>query len=356
MSDDGENVTTSQYDYSSYYEFDYGGNTFSPCSNADLKDFGKVFLPTLYSLVFVLGIVGNGLVVCVLVKHRRQTNLTDICLFNLAVSDLVFVLTLPFYAHFSVVGQWPFGDFMCRFAAGSHNTGFFSSIFFMVVMTLDRYVVIMHAHKVARYRTLRAGVALTALVWMLSLFVSLPAVLFTKVTNESDGLNCHYAPENDAWRIYNIVTINLLGLVIPLLVMIVCYSRIIPVLVNMRSAKKHCVVKLIISIVIAFFVFWAPYNICLFLKSLQLEAMLRDCEANLMLSITVTETIAYTHCCLNPIIYAFVGQKFMRRVSHMLRKWVPGVLLPSPRDVSYSTYRKSSVMSRSSDATSNFIM
>ncbi|XP_068591599.1 uncharacterized protein [Cebidichthys violaceus] len=358
MSDDGENstMTIPPYDYSSYYDDD--ANTFSPCSNTNLKDFSKIFLPTLYSLVFVVGIIGNGLVVCVLVKHRRQTNLTDICLFNLAVSDLVFVLTLPFYAHFSVLGQWPFGDFMCRFASGSHSTGFFSSIFFMVVMTLDRYMVIMHAHKVARYRTLRAGVALSALVWTLSLFVSLPAVLFTKVMNESNGLNCRYAPDNDAWRLYSIVTINALGLVVPLLVMIVCYSSIIPVLVNMRSAKKHRVVKLILSIVIAFFVFWAPYNICLFLKSLKLKAILSDCDAqaHLMLSIIVTETIAYTHCCLNPIIYAFVGQKFMRRVLQMLRKWVPVVLLHSTRDISDSSYRKSSVMSRSSDATSNFIM
>ncbi|XP_054477079.1 C-C chemokine receptor type 1-like isoform X2 [Anoplopoma fimbria] len=300
---------------------------------------------------------GNGLVVCVLVKHRNQTNLTDICLFNLAVSDLVFVVTLPFYAHYSMVGHWPFGDFMCRFASGSHNTGFFSSIFFMVVMTLDRYLVIMHTKKVAKYRTLRAGFALTAFVWTLSLCVSLPAILFTKVTNESNGLSCNYEPENKAWRLYNIFTMNVLGLVIPLLVMIVCYSRMIPILMNMMSTKKHHVVRLIISIVVAFFLFWAPYNISLFLEFLKSPAISGDCdsEANLKLSITVTETIAYTHCCLNPIIYAFVGQKFMGRVLRMLRKWVPGILLPSAREFSDSSHRKSSFMSRTS-VTSNLIM
>uniref|UniRef100_A0A8C9YKA3 G-protein coupled receptors family 1 profile domain-containing protein n=1 Tax=Sander lucioperca TaxID=283035 RepID=A0A8C9YKA3_SANLU len=294
--------------------------------NANLKDFGMVFLPTLYSMVFILGFLGNGLVVCVLVKHRNQTNLTDICLFNLALSDLLFVLTLPFYSHYSMVGQWTFGDFMCRFTSGSHNTGFFSSIFFMIVMTLDRYVVIMHTQKVARYRTVRLGIAMTVFVWMLSLCVSLPVIIFTKVTNDSQQQACSYVP-NDAWKSYHTLTINVLGLMIPLLVMIVCYSRIIPILVNMRSAKKHRVLP----------------NNC-------------NMESNLGLSVTVTETFAYTHCCLNPIIYAFVGQKFMKRALQLLRKWMPGILLPSNRDLSDSSYRKSSNVSRSSDVTSNLMM
>lgn len=359
MSDIGGNTSASVstitvYDYSNYYY--ETAPEFAPCNIADLKNFGKVFLPTLYSLVFILGFIGNGLVVCVLVKHRNETNLTDICLFNLAISDLLFVLTLPFYSHYSVVGQWTFGDFMCRFATGSHKTGFFSSIFFMVVMTLDRYMVILHAQTVARYRTLRAGVAVSLLVWMLSLCVSLPDIIYTKVTNES---HCSYVPESDAWRLYNIFSINVLGLVIPLLVMIVCYARIIPILMNMRGAKKHRVIKLIIIVVVAFFSFWAPYNITLFLGFLKSEGVLQsNCsmEEHLRLSAIVTETFAYTHCCLNPFIYAFVGQKFMKRALQLLMKLVPGIHFTSPRDFLNSSYRKGSVVSRSSDVTSTFVM
>lgn len=297
--------------------------------------------------------------VCVLVKHRSQANLTDMCLFNLAVSDLLFVLTLPFYAHFSAVSQWTFGDFMCRFVSGCHFTGFFSSIFFMIVMTLDRYVVIMHAHTVARYRTWRAGIALTMVVWLLSFCVSLPPFIYSKVTNESHGASCSYDQDAEMEHPYIPFATNILGLVVPLSVMVVCYCRIIPTLVNMRTAKKHRVVKLIVALVVVFFLCWGPYNICLFLKCLQYRDKLPgECsfDRNVRLAVTVTETIAYTHCCLNPIIYAFVGQKFMKRAVHLLSKWVPGVLLPSTRDMSDSFYRKSSIVSRSSDVTSTFAM
>ncbi|XP_014266334.4 C-C chemokine receptor type 1 [Maylandia zebra] len=342
-----ENTTI--YDYPDYHENDTG---FSPTNLSDVKDFNKVFLTTLYSLVFILGFIGNGLVVCVLVKHRNQSNLTDICLFNLALSDLLFVFTLPFYSHNARVGQWAFGDFMCRLISGSHHIGFFSSIFFMVVMTLERYMIIVHAHRVARYRTKRVSIILTVLVWMLSLFVSLPDFIFIKaIGQESHRVECDYPEESKVWERYSLFTINVLGLIIPLLVMVGCYSTIIPTLLSMRTAKKHRIVKLIICIVLAFFLLWAPYNISLFLEFLQKRGIIPDDETwykNIRLSKTVTEALAYTHCCLNPIIYAFVGEKFMRRALQLLKKLMPGY----SRDLTDSSFRRSSVMSRGSEITS----
>ncbi|KAF7226099.1 C-C chemokine receptor type 1-like [Nothobranchius furzeri] len=342
-------LTTS--DYSSYY---YGNDSFSPCEKFETQAFSRGFLVTLYILVFILGSIGNGLVVVVLVKHRNQTNLTDMCLLNLALSDLLFIFTLPFYTHYILINQWNFGDFMCRFLSCSHHSGFYSSVFFMVVMTLDRYVVIMHAHKVARYRTLKAGVVMIVLVWMLSICVSLPSFIFAKVTSQCDELGCHYSHENKNWLHYDLFSTNILGLVIPLVVMVVCYSRIIPILVNMRTAKRHRAVKLIVSIMIVFFLSWAPYNISRFLKFLcSNDYVENSCNfENIKVTTIVTEAIAYIHCCLNPIIYAFVGQKFMRRVMQLLKKWIPD----SYANSSYRSFRKSSIASKNSDVTANVIM
>lgn len=303
---------------------------------------------------------GNGLVVCVLVKHRRQTNLTDICLFNLALSDLLFALTLPLFTHHAVAGQWTFGDFLCRFSAITHTTGFFSSIFFIVVMTLDRYVIILHSVTGTWYRTVRASITMTVSVWILSFSVSLPDLIFSKVTNESYGLACRYVPGNNAWNMYTLISTNILGLVIPLLVMVVCYSRIMPKLVGMKSAKRHRVVKLIITIMVTFFLCWTPYNIYLLLDYLSnVEGKLQgegcDLDESLQLADIVTVCIAYTHCCLNPIIYAFLGQKFAKRALQLLRSWVPSGLLPLAGHLSESSSRRSSVMSRSSEAMSTFI-
>lgn len=236
---------------------------------------------------------------------------------------------------------------MCRFISLSHQMGFFSSIFFMVVMTLDRYMVIMHAHKALHYRTMRASILLWLFVWMMSLFVSLPSFIFTKEKNESFGQACAYSPEDGRWILYEHLATNVLGLIIPLLVMVFCYSRIIPRLVTMKTVKRHRVVKLIISIVAIFFLLWTPYNIMLFLKFLMLNKSISngcDQDKKLRLLTVLTEALAYTHCCLNPIIYAFMGQKFMKRALQLL-KLVHGTSFYD------GSSRKSSVISRSSENT-----
>ncbi|XP_019735509.1 C-C chemokine receptor type 2-like [Hippocampus comes] len=346
-------TAVTEYDYSDYYE--PGIEVESPCDSSGMMDFCRVFIVVLYSLVIKFGFIGNALVVCVLIKHRKQTTMTDVCLFNLALSDLLFVITLPFYTHYTLVKQWTHGDFLCHLIGGSVSTAFFCSIFFMVVMTLDRYMVIMHDAKVVKYRTARTGFILTVAVWLLSFFVSLPSFIITSETMQPHGLGCTYEPKNAAWEAYTVATNSILGLVLPLLVMVLCYSRIIPVLMRIRSAKKQRVVKLIISIMVVFFLLWTPYNILLFLKFLHSEwNFLNDCDSlkNLKLSLSVTETIAFTHCCVNPIIYAFVGQKFMRRVLQLI-KCVPGISISRRRSSGYSS-RKSSVMSKSSE--SMFIM
>lgn len=309
---------------------------------------------------FFFSLPGNTLVLCVLMKHRKQTNLTDISLFNLALSDLLFVLALPFHAHYMVAGKWTFGDFMCRFISTSYRAGFVGSIFSMIFMTLDRYMVIMHALTVARYRTLRAGIVLTVMIWSLTFIVSLPTFIFTRVVNESYGNACYFMTENNFWQIYNLSVLNILGLVLPLFVMIACYSRIIPRLVNMRSTKRHRVIRLIICIMVAFFLFWAPYNCSRLLDFLYSNSQVEVediCQvmANLLLAGTLTETLAYTHCCLNPVIYAFIGEKFMKRVLNLLRNCFPCLQSVLARDLSVGSRRKSSVTSRSSEVSSTVI-
>lgn len=347
--DYGENTTV--YDYSSYYA---ESDEFTVCNLGNVSTFAKVFLPTLYSLVFILGFLGNGLVVCVLVKHRNKANLTDICLLNLAISDLLFVFTLPFYATFVQASRWIFGEFLCSFLATSHTVGFFSSILFMVVVSLDRYMSILHTFKTAKYRTLKTGIAVSIVVWILSLGVSLPAFFFTKLNNASSELSCGPIRESHAW-VYNILVSNVLGLLIPMLVMVACYSRIIPTLMKIKTERKHRVVKVIMFIVVAFFVFWAPYNISLllyFLKESNVISISCGLETNLKLALTVTEAFAYTHCCLNPIIYAFVSQRFMKRSAQLLKSWTH---FP-PKDFTDSSYRRGSVMSKSSETTPIFII
>ncbi|XP_060776392.1 C-C chemokine receptor type 4-like [Neoarius graeffei] len=343
---------TTADDYSEYYN-EILQDTYQVCSNANVSAFSQVFLPTLYSIVFIVGFIGNGLVLCVLLKYHKRSNVTDVCLFNLALSDLLFLISLPFWAHYAAVTEWTFGGFMCHAVTALYMLGFYGSIFFMILMTLDRYAVIVHAHSslFTKHRSVRASIAMALFMWALSLGASLPTIIFSQVKNESDGWICKEEyPEQTRWKLFSYIELNIFGLIIPLSVMVFCYSRIIPILMALKSQKRHKAVRLILVLVTVFFVFWTPYNIVIFLKFLRQLGYMTSCqwEQDLHMATQWVETIAFSHCCLNPIIYAFVGQKFRTLVRNILKQWFPVCFGRCTTVFSEFSERKSSMSSHSS--------
>ncbi|XP_034158890.2 C-C chemokine receptor type 5-like [Pangasianodon hypophthalmus] len=122
---------------------------------------------------------------------------------------------------------------------------------------------------------------------------------------------------------YSLIQLNILGLIIPLSVMVFCYSRIIPILMAMKSPKKNKAVRLMLVLVIVFFLFWTPYNIVIFLRFLNHLGYMTRCHEHGNMAMQWVETLAVSHCCLNSIIYAFVGQKLRNFFLKILKEWFP---------------------------------
>ncbi|XP_052003340.1 C-C chemokine receptor type 2-like [Xyrauchen texanus] len=344
-------------DYTDYYKDYNNQDPPQSCNNGNTKAFGEVFLPTLYSIVFIIGFIGNGLVVWVLIRHRQKSKMTDVCLFNLALSDLLFLVSLPFWAQ-SSMAEWIFGKFMCHTITGLYMIGLYGSIFFMVLMTVDRYVIIVHAHSlISRNRSVKTGLVLASLVWLLSLFAALPNIIFAQESDVNNRTSCRYNFPNQAWKSFTYILLNILSLILPLIIMGFCYSRIIPILLRIKSQKRHKVIRIILAVVGIYFLFWTPYNIVMFLSFLQFQGYLLSCEwyQGLSLSMQWVETIAFSHCCLNPIIYAFVGEKFRREVFKVLKEQFPVCFKHCSTFSRELSERRSSVFSRSSEYSSTRI-
>ncbi|XP_078085314.1 C-C chemokine receptor type 4-like [Mustelus asterias] len=309
---------------SAYSDFSYDyGDYFSPCDMESAKIFGETFLPVLYSLAFVFGLPGNMLVMCVLIKYKRLKNMTNIYLLNLAFCDLLFVLTLPFWAYFAK-GEWIWGDVFCKIVIVANMLGYYGDIMSIILISIDRYLAIVHAVSSSRARTVRNGIISSAVMWCVATFASLPTMIFNK-TGSIDGRRvCHtfFPSENSSsWKLFILFKDNVLGFFVPLAVMVFCYTRIIQTLLKNKSYKKYKALKIIISVVVVFFVFWAPHNIATFLESLRELEVLTGCQLHIRLNIAqqVTESITFVHCCLNPVIYAFLSERFrlyLRRLFH----------------------------------------
>ncbi|XP_010755325.3 C-C chemokine receptor type 5 isoform X1 [Larimichthys crocea] len=306
--------------------YDYPEEGFGICV---YERHGASFLPALYSIFFLLGLLGNSLVVWVITCGVRLRSMTDVCLLNLAVADLLLVCSLPFLAH-QARDQWLFGDVVCKMVLGIYHIAFYCGIFFISLMSIDRYLAVVHAVYAMRARTRSFGMIAAAVTWVAGFFASFPELIFLKqqefIGNTSQFCLPEYSPplsrETDFtvshfWRLFSLFKMNILGLFLPVVIMGFCYSQIIWRLLYSQSSKKQAI-RLVLVVVAVFFCCWVPYNIASFFKALELLGIYSECESSkaIRLALQVTEAIAYSHSCLNPILYVFVGEKFRK---HLLR-------------------------------------
>nr|XP_006635643.2 PREDICTED: C-C chemokine receptor type 4-like [Lepisosteus oculatus] len=308
--------STSEDEYN-YTEIDYGANYLS----CKYEKHGAAFLPAVYSVLFVVGIIGNALVLWVVLLHVKLKSMTDVCLLNLAVADLLLVFSLPFLAH-NARDQWVFGDPMCRIILGSYNIGFYSGIFFITLMSVDRYLAIVHAVYALKARTAIYGGIASVVTWIVSILASFPEIMYNTVKLEEEKSRCMpmYSENNkQPLKVFSEFKLNVLGLLLPSVIMVFCYSMIIRRLLTSMSAKRHAI-RLVLCVVMVFFFCWTPYNIACFFNGLQRLNIGYSCTSSkiLFLSLQITETVAYSHSCLNPFIYVFVGEKFKRHLSRLV--------------------------------------
>ncbi|KAG7474787.1 C-C chemokine receptor type 2-like isoform X2 [Solea senegalensis] len=191
-------------------------------------------------------------------------------------------------------------------------------------MSVDRYLAIVHAVAAMRARTLRYGIIASFTIWLISIVMATPQVTFASlVRNEDDEVECQpLYPDNTQqfWQMQRNFSEITVGLFVCLPIMFFCYINILVALSKSRNSNKNKAVKLIFIIVCVFVVCWVPYNLTVFLQTLQHFHILDNCRAlkAMNLAMGFTEIIALAHCCLNPVIYAFVGEKFRKSLGKML--------------------------------------
>ncbi|KAK1885669.1 Somatostatin receptor type 5 [Dissostichus eleginoides] len=93
-----------------------------------------IFIPLIYGMVCVVGLVGNTLVIHVVVNYTKNESVTNIYILNLAIADELFMLGLPFLAVQNALLSWPFGSLMCRVVMTVDAINQFTSIFCLTVI------------------------------------------------------------------------------------------------------------------------------------------------------------------------------------------------------------------------------
>ncbi|NXS91601.1 XCR1 protein, partial [Jacana jacana] len=291
---------------------------------SNVCDMGNYFVfythltTVLYTTAFLLSLLGNTLVLWILFKYENLTSLTNIFIMNLCVSDLVFSCMLPFWAVDQTFG-WIFGEFLCKAMNAVFSIGYYSGVFFLTLMTILRYLSVVNPFSTLRSQTQCCGNLVSLAVWTVSILIVVPEVIHTTVQERlEDHTTCDYA--DGKWKRVDIYLRNVLFL-FSFGVIVFCYFKILIILLRARSRRKHRTMKLILIIVVAFFLSWAPYNILSFLTTFPSPTC--QYEKDSRLAFHISRKIAFSHCCLNPVLYVFVGVKFKRHLLRLCGQYSP---------------------------------
>ncbi|XP_061602780.1 C-C chemokine receptor type 6-like [Cololabis saira] len=327
-------VTEEMYNLSNY-DYDYDNFSFNPpCSFNINNDVSRVVGLYVHSIIFILGFVGNSLVIITYMFYKRTKSLTDIYLLNMAIADLLFVLSLPLLVY-NEMSSWPMGSVACKLLHGSYSVNLYSGMLLLACISTDRYIAIVQAHRSFRLRSLSYGRIICVAVWAFALLVSVPTFYFYQKYTPGhtvnvmmlDGSNLTAQNLTVQWAVCGfkaatrevamvamvaIPSIQLVvGFFLPLLIMVFCYTAVIVTLMKAKNFQRHKAVRVVMAVVVVFVLCHLPYNVALLYDTASMFQTIDCGDVDILqTALTVMQSIAYLQCCLNPVVYAFVGVRF----------------------------------------------
>ncbi|XP_070776648.1 B2 bradykinin receptor-like [Enoplosus armatus] len=288
-----------------------------------------IVVPVYILLISVLGIVFNMFVLMVFCLHKKACTVAEIYLSNLAAADLVLVSCLPFWAVNIKRGfDWPFGLFLCKVVNVGIKMNAYCSIYFLVLVSIDRYVALVHTMSYGRMRRPKYAKLGCVVVWGLCLLLSVPTLIYRKLKHRGKITECHSSYSATEFLMYNVM-LTIFSFIIPIAIISFCTIKIIQAVNNrlmerLNSQKmEHKATTLVLAVLLAFLICWVPYHLTRMVYMLKDVKVLTGCRLIEILNICrqIFTYFAFFNSVLNPILYVIVGKNFRKKVKELFKQW-----------------------------------
>ena len=310
----------------------------------------EIIITTIFSLMIIFGALGNGLVCFVVFRNAHMRTPRNVFIINLAISDLTLCLfTQPLNLYKLLNTQWHLGSFMCKFSAMLQGTNVFVSTISITAIALDRFQVIVYPSKDSMRKI--GGAAALVTIWIISLLMSSPLIIFTVYSKERPLPDIDYffwlciedltlQAEKGAYSVASMVV----QYILPVITVTIAHARICNKLkyrmVNRRpppssgeinspppaeyrsrsdtrSARKRKTNILLAMIGIVFVFSWIPLNISNILADFQFQ-IFRDQVIDINLVFIVCHILVLSSACTNPVLYGWLNDNFRKEFLKVL--------------------------------------
>ncbi|PVD39500.1 hypothetical protein C0Q70_02134 [Pomacea canaliculata] len=313
------------------------------------------FCAVCYILVFLLGWLGNGLVIYVVLRYAKMKTVTNMYILNLAISDALFIVSLPFLTTTSILKHWVFGFAMCKIYFVLFSINLFTGVFTLAVMSADRYLAVCHPIRSMKYRTTRIALFLCLGIWSVSFCVMLPVILYSNTVLQFNRTEERYTctivwpegqpiPADKAFIWYSFI----LGFAIPVSLIGVFYVLVVLRLGKVGPTKKskekkksnRRVTRLVLTVISVYVVCWLPY----WTFQVYITFLLHEKESLKIWQIILFNgftVLTFANSMLNPVLYAFLSDNFRK-------SFIKAFKCVSPKEVNKSLGNENSMFPKNS--------
>ncbi|KAM8782525.1 B2 bradykinin receptor isoform 1-T2 [Rhynchonycteris naso] len=296
------------------------------CLHSELLSWLNTIQAPFLWVLFVLATLENIFVLSVFCLHKSRCTVAEIYLGNLAVADLILACGLPFWAVTIASNfDWLFGEALCRVVNTMAYMNLYSSICFLMLVSIDRYLALVKTMSTGRMRGVRWAKLYSLVIWGCALLLSSPMLAFRTMKDyRAEGYNvtaCVILYPSRAWELFTNMLLNVVGFLLPLGVISFCTVRIMRVLSNNEMQKfkeiqtERKATVLVLAVLLLFVLCWLPFQVSTVLDTLLRLGVLSSCRAEHAVDVftQISSYVAYSNSCLNPLVYAIVGKRFRKK-------------------------------------------
>uniref|UniRef100_A0A8D0CDD9 Relaxin family peptide/INSL5 receptor 4 n=1 Tax=Salvator merianae TaxID=96440 RepID=A0A8D0CDD9_SALMN len=280
----------------------------------------RMFITSVYLVVCAGGILGNGLVMYLIWSQKgKPTQIINIFVFALAVADLQFSLTLPFWAtEMALDFRWPFGLAMCKAVPSLTVLSIYANVFLLTTMSVTRYWSVASAFKNRSRMSPCAARWITVALWALALVATVPTLMYTSVVDVASVELCLFRFSTSYHLgIYHLQRV-VVTFVIPLVVILTSYILLLRLLrahqVNHNHLRRQKQVSTTVRLVVScFFVCWFPNHVVTVWGVLVKFGAVSMGSTFYFLhtyAFPLTTCLAHANSCLNPVLYCLMRHEF----------------------------------------------
>ncbi|XP_060783173.1 proteinase-activated receptor 4-like isoform X2 [Neoarius graeffei] len=290
-----------------------------------------LLVPLLYLISFVFGFPSNLLALWVLLFHTKKFPST-ILLVNLTCCDLLLLLMLPFRIIYHFQGNnWMFGEGSCRLLIALFYGNMYGSVVCLALIAVDRYVAVVHPFGARMLRSVKTSMLMSVMVWTMVLIAAVPMLASRQsyFIKDLSITTCHDALPEEEQKKYMVpyfATLFFLCFLIPLFVVVFCYSAVLRTLVAAGARYTHAI-RVTALILVVFIVCLLPSNVLLLMhyskwfyspKSTKGHDGSSDNSDQLYVPYMISLAISTFNSCIDPFIFYYVSEDFRGKVGKLL--------------------------------------